>query len=59
MTAKEAYEKLYRGLLRDLTMLPDDELVGVYELAKADARDEILQLIKAELDLRGKGELVK
>jgi hypothetical protein len=28
MTAKEAYGKLYRGVLRELTKWADDELVG-------------------------------
>jgi hypothetical protein len=53
MTAKEAYGKLYRGVLRELTKWADDELVGVYKLAKADARSETSKLIKAELDRRG------
>jgi len=61
MTAKEAYGKLYRGVLRELTKWADDELVGVYKLAKADAHSEISKLIKAELDRRGtkKGKLAK
>jgi hypothetical protein len=53
MTAKEAYEKLYRGVLRELTKWADDELIGVYKLAKADAHSETSKLIKAELDRRG------
>ena len=62
MTAKEAYGKLYRGVLRELTKWADDELVGVYKLAKADAHSEISKLIKAELESpRGtkKGKLAK
>lgn len=53
MTAKEANEKLYRGVLRELTKWADDELIGVYKLAKADANFEISKLIKAEIDRRG------
>jgi hypothetical protein len=44
-----------------LTKWADDELVGIYKLAKADARSEISELIKAALDRRGtkKGKLAK
>ena len=59
MTAKEAYEKLYRGALRDFTGWADDELEGVYKLAKADVRDDIMSSIEAEIHRRGKGELAK
>ena len=64
MTAQEAYEKLYKGLKAEVDKWADDELQAVYKLGTADTSPttrsrEVMESIKAEMDRRGKGELVK
>jgi len=64
MTSKEKYEQLYRGINADLKKWADDELQEVYNIGARDFAAtphgrEALKLIKAEIDSRSVGELVR